>query len=217
MASLIEQAGSYCVKFRYGGRQFMKSLKTRDRDLAEAGVKHVEITLTKLKRGQTAIPPGADVGEFIVSGGERTSKISEAAVKEGPVTLKTLFDRWKAAQRKRENTLRTILIHRDHVFDLLGETTEVNTIKLGHLRTYCDQRSKEPGKRGTVRPYTIRKELKTFRQVWVWGAQHGIVDPPTWSMDNLEFDKDPGREPFRTYEAIERRIKRGGLERLTVA
>jgi hypothetical protein len=62
-----------------------------------------------------------------------------------------------------------------------------------------------------VRPYTIRKELRTLHQVWNWGHRLGIAPAPSWRIADLELEPDRGREPFRTYEEIERRVRRGGL------
>ena len=63
-----------------------------------------------------------------------------------------------------------------------------------------------------TRPYTIRKELRTFRQTWLWGFRRGHVKlAPSWEIPVLDLQKDEGRESFRTYAEIERRINRSGL------
>jgi hypothetical protein len=77
---------------------------------------------------------------------------------------------------------------------ILGSARAIESISLADLRVYCDRRAKEPGKGGTVRPYTIRKELRTLRQVWGWGHRLGIVTAPSWRVADLELDPDRGRE-----------------------
>src|SRR3954449_7043723 len=124
MASAIkDEAGNFLVAFRWAGKQHTKSLKTRDAKQAADGVKRVEVTLSGLKQGWTSIPDGADPAEFIVSGGTRTAKPttpSTTPVSEGPTTLTDLFVRWREGAKKRPNTLRTILIHQEHVSRILG-------------------------------------------------------------------------------------------------
>ena len=133
------------------------------------------------------------------------------ALAKGPTTLADLFARWREGAKKRPNTLRTILIHQEHVSRILGPTQGIESITLADLRGYCDRRAKEPGKGGKVRPYTIRKELRTLRQCWEWGHRLGVATAPSWRVADLELEPDRGREPFRTFEENERRIKRGGL------
>ena len=147
-----------------------------------------------------------------MSGGTRNAK-PKPSVTEGPLTLADLFSRWREGAKKRPNTLRTILIHQEHVSRILGSDQAVESLSLAELCAFCDHRATEPGKRGKVRPYTIRKELRTFRQVWTWGSRLGIVAAPSWRIEDLELKPDRGREPFRTYAEIKRRIDRGGLDK----
>jgi integrase len=210
MASAVkDKSGNFLVAFRWAGRQYTKSLRTRNPKKAEAGVQRVETTLSGLKQGWLTIPEDADPGEFIISGGTRTAKPTPATPAEG-TTLGDLFDRWREGAKKRSNTLRTILIHQEHVKRILGEKRAL-PLEMADLRAYCEQRATERGKRGLVRPYTIRKELRTLRQAWQWGHRLGIAPAPAWRIADLELEPDRGREPFRTFAEIERRIKRGGL------
>jgi integrase len=213
-SSIKDKSGNFLVAFRWAGKQHTKSLKTRDAKQAADGVKRIEVTLSAIKQGWMSIPDDADPAEFIVSGGTRIAKpttTSTTPVAEGATTLADLFARWREGARKRPNTLRTILIHQEHVARILGPTRAIESIALGDLRAYCNRRLKEPGKGGKVRPYTIRKELRTLHQVWEWGHRLGVVTTPSWRVADLELEPDRGREPFRTFEEIERRIKRGGL------
>jgi len=58
MASLVkDKGGNYLAAFRWGGKQFTRSLETQDETLAQVGVARFEETLMRLKRGWATIPP----------------------------------------------------------------------------------------------------------------------------------------------------------------
>jgi hypothetical protein len=63
-------SGRLRSRFRFGGRGFKRSLKTKDRDTAEAILQRVEATLADLEVGRLRIPEGTDVGRFVVSDGK---------------------------------------------------------------------------------------------------------------------------------------------------
>ena len=71
MASLSRKNRFYVVRFRYGGKQYKKSLRTPDKSDGEGDLNLI----------QHAVPPdhrpsrdsrGVDRGDFIVSGGQAT-------------------------------------------------------------------------------------------------------------------------------------------------
>ena len=69
MANLGQKDGIYLARFRYGGREYKKSLKTRDRKEAENGLRTVENAIHRLTTGTLAVPADIDAGTFILSGG----------------------------------------------------------------------------------------------------------------------------------------------------
>src|SRR4051794_25743481 len=99
--------------------------------------------LTLLKRGRLAMPPGADPGLFIKSGGAMAAKPAPASPEAKPVTLRQLFDSYENEVAKDPKTMRTIRIHQEHVARILGAGTAVEAIKLVEVQKYCDLRSKE--------------------------------------------------------------------------
>lgn len=210
-SAILDKSGNFLVKFRWGKREFTKSLHTKDATVAEFGVARVNDTLMRLKRGLLEMPPEAEAGEFIASGGTLTAKPKPAD--EGkPLTLGRLFGLFAETVPKEPNTMRTIRIHHNHVEKILGADTPVETITLEHVQRYSDRRAKIVYHGQRIRPYTIRKELRTFRQTWLWGFRRGHVrSTPSWEIPVLDLQKDEGREPFRTFAEIERRINRGGL------
>ena len=71
MASIRQHStsGIYLASFRFGGRQFTKSLKTKSRRSANAHRARIEETIRLLMSGRIQIPPGVDPGTFILSDG----------------------------------------------------------------------------------------------------------------------------------------------------
>src|SRR5271166_5256356 len=57
-----------------GKREFTKSLHAKEETVADLGVARVNDALMRLKRGLLEMPPEAEPGEFIVSGGTLTAK-----------------------------------------------------------------------------------------------------------------------------------------------
>ena len=210
-SSIRDRSGNYLVRFRWWKREFTKSLHTTNETVANFGVARVNDTVMRLKRGLLTMPPEAEPGEFIVSGGTLIAKPRPIDLVR-PLTLGELFDLFAKTVPKEPNTMRTIRIHHNHVEKILGTDTPVETIALEHVQRYSNRRAKMVYHGQPTRPYTIRKELRTFRQTWLWGFRRGHVRfAPSWEIPVLDLQKDEGRESFRTYAEIERRINRGGL------
>src|SRR5438128_1653006 len=74
MASLEKRGDTYRAKFRYGGRQFSCSLKTGELKDAQSLLGRLEENLALLERGRLELPPGADLGLFLLSDGKLNRK-----------------------------------------------------------------------------------------------------------------------------------------------
>src|SRR5271157_6604794 len=74
-----------------GKREFTKSLHAKEETVADLGVARVNDALMRLKRGLLEMPPEAEPGEFIVSGGTLTAK-PKPADRIKPLTLGELFN-----------------------------------------------------------------------------------------------------------------------------
>jgi len=61
MASLEKRKGSYRVVFRYAGKKFSTSLKTKSRTAATASVARLEDNLRRLELGTLSLPDEADL------------------------------------------------------------------------------------------------------------------------------------------------------------
>ena len=119
--------------------------------------------LTLLKRGRLVIPPDADPGLFIKSGGVLV-EMPTASAERRRVTLGHLFGLFADQAKNDPKTMVTIRIHHSRVKRLLGEHTAVEALTLPDVQRYCDLRAKEVWYGRAIRPRTIRKELHTFRQ-----------------------------------------------------
>jgi hypothetical protein len=90
MASAIrDRSDNYLVKFCWGKWEFTKSLHTKEETVADLGVARVNDVLMRLKRRLLEMPPEAEPGEFIVSGGTLTAK-PKPADRIKPLARRTL-------------------------------------------------------------------------------------------------------------------------------
>src|SRR5947209_4157354 len=149
--ALDPDSGFYRIVFRYGGKQYRRSLKVREGRRADAIRGRVEETLYLLDAGHLAIPEGAEPGNFILTGGKvaepsAKSLCGTVALSAGPATLGMLlaaYQRELPAGAKEPNSLRTERIHLGHVARLLGPDTALKAIDLAAAQRYAASRAKE--------------------------------------------------------------------------
>jgi integrase len=211
MASLSrDQSGNYHIHFRYGDRQYHKSLKTADEKTAVGTKGRIELTLRDLELGRLVLPAGADFWQFVLSDG----KLNNKPRVDKPMTLGDLFEWYFANQTagaKEAKTLETERLHSRHFLRLLGKTKTLSAIRGQDLQEgYINQRAKESWRKKPIRAETIKKEVDTLGMVWRRASKLGLVDvlPPT---DGLVYPKGREKPPFQTWAEIERNIARGGL------
>jgi integrase len=210
-----DPSGNYHVHFRYGGRQFHKSLKTDDEKTAEAMRGRIDLTLRDLELGRLALPAGADFWQFLQSDGKLDSKPRV----EKAVTLDAMFKWYFGSQTrgaKEPKTLQTERLHSGHLLRLLGKTKSLSAIRGHDLQDgYINQRAGESYRKKSIRPETIEKEINTLGMVWRRAAKLGLVDsqPPT---NGLVYPKGKEKLPFQTWEEIQRNIARGSLNKTQV-
>jgi integrase len=200
--------GNWHASFDWAGVSYTHSLRTKDEREANVRIGPIRDTLYRLENGTIQVPPGSEPKPFILSGGQLTNKPQHTP----PLTVGALADRYLASRKVEPNTLKTLTFHFNHVKRLLGAGIQLESVRLADVQGYANARAKEKHRGKPIRPCTIRKELRSFRQGWIWAAGMGHTRVgPTWSLKSLELDKDRGREPFRTYDQILQKIKRGGL------
>jgi len=143
MASLLfdQDAKTFYVRFRFGGRSFKRSLETANQKLARGQVARVEEMLLLLRRGRLTIPPAADPAVYILSDGKLLQD-SESKL----VTLAELTSAFKAnriAGHKEASTLKTENIHIRHLLRILKGSTFAQAIGYTQVQSYVAKRLAE--------------------------------------------------------------------------
>jgi hypothetical protein len=158
-AWLIEENGIFKFGFRFCGKLFKKSLKTKSKAKADDKLGVVNRNLEYLEEGVLTLPDDADLPTFLMTGGKRKEAKITLAEK---LTLKKLFDLYDAALpegAKEKNTVGTEKVHKKHFLRTLGSDCRL-PVTLEQVQAHVNKRLKEPGRRGNgVGPGTIKKEL----------------------------------------------------------
>ena len=206
----VDNASSnYRIRFRYGGRPFKRSLKTRNRIEAEGVLGRVRETIRLLEGGRLEMPPDADPGKFILSDG----KLNGKPVAAKPLTLAELFALYLEklpAGAKEESTLYGEAIHRKHLLRHLKASAIVPTLAVSDLQAYVEKRLRDRHGKKPISPDTIKKELTTFRLVWNWALDQGYLKGPA-PVKGIKLPKRDQKPPFMTLAEIQRVVARGGL------
>src|SRR5439155_4320995 len=87
MANLGIKGGVFHVRFRFHGKEYKKSLKTKDESAARGALHLIELTLHRLHTGQLHIPEEVDPGDFVLSGGSLREAVSSACRAKGAAPL----------------------------------------------------------------------------------------------------------------------------------
>ena len=208
MASLELRSGRYRIIFRFGGKKYHHSLGTTNRQEAEALRDRLRANLHDLANGRAALPSGADLALFLLSDGRITEKAETRQI----MTLGDLSLRYRAAQAAtlEAGSLNTIAIHLRHIERTLGADFPMPQLTLADLQRHIDRRRNEPGRRGPVTGYTIRKEITTLGAAWGWAIEGGLLSG-NFPSRSLKYPKIEEKPPFQTRAEIERQIGRGGL------
>ena len=204
MAHLGEKDGIYLARFRYGGREYKKSLKTRDEREAKNALRVVETTIHRLTTGTLTVPDGVNVGTFILSGG------TEAAAKKASKTIsfREAVDRFEVRQRPRvaKLYLKSQLEHLRQLDAHLGVRAgrPMDRITQADLRAFLDARMADR------HANTVERTRQTFRQFFAWCEEEKHL------KENLmagvkRVGQIPTLERFRNKSEIDALIARGGL------
>ena len=214
MAALRQdkRSNKWCLRFRYAGEEYNRSCRTSNHSVAQRILGTVEDTIERLQTGRLEIPDDVDVGSWIVSGGKVVKKRIERQL-----SLSEICTQYTADQRqKAASTLYQESTHIGHFERILRPSIPLSDITLQKLKKYVQRRSKEEYRGRVVSSATIRKELVTFRQIWIWAQRNGHTNKtcPLLGPDRrweIQLSKPVDRMKFQTWAQIERRINRGGL------
>jgi integrase len=213
MASIYQDknSGVFRISFRFGKppKQFHKSLDTGDATEAESMKGRIESTLRAIEQGWLVVPEDADFWPFVFSGGKLSNKPSIKEV----LTIEKLFARYEEAMPSGamdDNSLRTYKLHKKHVVRILGEKQVATTLTTAELQSYINKRAKEDYRGKPIMARTIKKEVDSFRAVWNWGLEYGLLTRSSPTR-GLKYEKEDPKLPVMTWAEIEGRVARGGL------
>jgi integrase len=208
MANLGQKAGVYLVRFRYLGREYKKSLKTRDPRAAQAALHLVEVALHRLLTGQARVPPGVDPGDFVVSGGTLEAPPAPPPRKVVLPSLEDLATQYETSQQHllAPSYLYSQAMHLRHLKTFLGDRAKVPIDQIGFqdLDAYLQERlaQRHPG--------TAERERVSLRQFFQWVVRQGhLPASPAAALAPIKAGFD--RPPFRTIAEIDALLARGGL------
>jgi len=203
-------SGYLYIRFRYSGRSFNRSLKTRDDYEAGAICGRIEETILLLERGRIEMPTDADPADFILSDGKRNGK----PVKPKISTLADLFHTYNEEMptgAKEPETIAGEKWHQKLFLKHLRATSPVQSITTATMQRYIFLRSQDRWHGVIISSETIIKELTTFRLIWNWAFHRDYVTGlcPT---KGVVLPKRADKLPFMTSEEIQNIIDRGGLD-----
>jgi integrase len=212
MAGLEERGGRYNIILHFGGKRFVRSLKTTDQDEALSRKLRVEENVRLVASGRLQIPDGADVATFLLSDG----KLTEKPVAKTSLSLSQLFTNFFDTLPEgslEQSTIDVMQIHRRHLERIIGKRFCVQKLSHNDLQEFVRKRSRDKTRSGTVTGTTIRKEVLSFRTVWGWGVDAQYLRG-VFPNRKLRFPKVAEPPLFQTWEEIERQIANGASHEL---
>jgi integrase len=114
------------------------------------------------------------------------------------------------------NSLETFGFHKKHLLRILGSRTGVQGVTVSEMQRYVNARSHEEYRGKLISPRTIKKEIATFRAVWNWGVLHSRLTGHA-PVRGLKYEKESEKLPFMTWDEIETRVQKGGLDEEAIA
>jgi hypothetical protein len=133
---------------------------------ARSCLDRLEESLRFVDRGLLEVPPGTDLGRFLVSAGKLNGKPALNA----PLTLGELLGRYQTEHPdgvKESSTRSTEKIHIAHLLRIIEPKTAVRAVAIETLQAYVNARAKEKGRGGRLISHvTSQKEIGTLSSVW---------------------------------------------------
>lgn len=203
MARLQTKNGTFILKFRYKGRDYTRSLKTSDKEVATVALHEAKNVIVSLDRGWLAVPSGVLAADYIASGGHME------AIVEKPImpTINQAVDEYLAhLGHLAESTRGTTKIHLGHLQEKMNGRggDPLDQLTCGDLDRYLEVRLKK------VAPTTVHKERDTIVAFLDWSVNRNYLN--TSPATGLRPIKSSGDRPaFRTLTEINNTITRGGL------
>ena len=212
MAGLEVRDGRYNLILRFGGRRFIRSLKTSNEDEALAKKLRVEENIRLVEAGRLEIPDDADVVTFLLSDGKLAKKPEATSTLTLAQVCKQFFDDLPEGSLE-ASTIATMKIHQGHLERGLGKRFNIQGLAHDDLQKYVTKRSRHKTSRGTINGDTIKKEVVTLRTIWKWAVGAKLIQGD-FPNEKLRYPKSDEAPPFQTWAEIERQIAHGGSPQL---
>jgi integrase len=206
-------SGHFKICFRWAGRKLKKTVKTTSRADADTALARFKENLQLLERGRLELPPGADIGTFLLSDGKLSGHAEPAPPARIILTLAELRDAYVEVHSNgamEKNSLATVCMHLRHVIVTLGKSFRIGSLAQTDLQKHIDRRARKRYRGRPLSAVTLRKEMASFRACWNWGVQAGQLKE-LFPGRGLKYPKTDEKPPFQTRAEIERQIARGGL------
>lgn len=193
--------GVYYIGFRFGGKKFKRSLKTRSQTQATARKLRLEETIQLIEAGRIDLPSVVDVPTFLLSDGKLVQKHSIPDFRIAELSKQFFADLPKNALEL--STIKMMKIHDRHLRRILGNRFNVALLTYNDLQKYVNKRSKQPGNRGrTISGSTIKKEIATLRGMFAWAIRNQLIPENEFPSEGLRYPKATELPPFQTYESV---------------
>ena len=209
MASLYRSGESYCVRFRFQGQAYRRTLKTTSLVDARQGNAIVEQTLYRLRTGQLQLRPDVDLADFIVSGGTLTPPPPAPAPEPEIPSLVALIEAYQGyvVDRIAPSYFNSQKTHLRHFVKYLQARAQQpwTAITDQDIQGFLDRQLR------SFDPNTVNKQRITLVQFYKWVVKNKrlLAHSPMREIEAIKYGYD--RPPFRTLGEIQAIITRGGL------
>ena len=208
MASLERDtnSGQFRIRFRYAGRPYKRTLKTRSDSEANAILGRIEETLSLITRGRLVVPGDVDPGAFILSDGQINGKPERPTIG----TVAELFDTYLEQippGAKEPDTFVGEKRHMKYLKKHLGHRRAPQSLTAADMQGYVNDRLSDKWRGKPIQAETIKKELATFRLIWNWAVDRRYLDGRA-PVRGVKLPKRPNKPPFMTWSEIQANISR---------
>jgi integrase len=209
MASIFLKDGVFVARFRHGGREYKRSLKTGVRRDAELALAEIVRVVHRLRVGLMAVPDGVGVPDFVLSGGTLAATSTPVAVAVAVPTLADAADAYLGnLAHLAPSTRLTAAVHLRNLSKELGSVAAARPVD---RVTRADLERVLQARLAVRAAETVKKERATAVAFFDWCAVQGFVAAsPAAGLTPL---KGSGDAPhFQTLAEIEAVAARGGLD-----
>ena len=201
-----DPSGNHHICFRFGGKKFKRSLRTRDRKKASRKLIRLEETVDLIEAGRIELPTNVDVPTFLLSEGKLQVKHTIDDQRLGDL-FNQFFESIPDGSLE-PRTIAQMKSHRVHLEEFFGVKFSLVKLSFNELQKYVVKRSKGKGIRGrNTNSNTIKKEIVTLRSLWKWCVASGRIPKNVFPSSGLRYPKATEMPIFQTFTDVVRQTK----------